>query len=93
MKKLHARELSRNLTILRFDVILQHDWLIEQRLLHIRFFFGGKTKSACFDLFIHWLIKQITNTFSYENHSDTLKVLAFEAPSTQIQKFFKPRIF
>ena len=21
-------------------------------------FFGGKTKSPCFDLFIHWLIKQ-----------------------------------
>ena len=56
-------------------------------------FFGGKTQSACFDLFIHWLIKQITNTFSYENHSDTLKILAFEAPSTQIRKFFKPRVF
>ena len=24
-------------------------------------FFGGKTKRPCFDLFIHWLIKQITN--------------------------------
>ena len=34
-------ELSRN----RFDVILQHDWSIEQWLLHIRVFFGGKTKS------------------------------------------------
>ena len=55
-------ELSRN----RFDVILQHDWSIEQCLLHIRVFFGGKTKSPCFDLFIHWLIKQITNT--YRNH-------------------------
>ena len=44
MKKLHARELSRNLTILRFDVILQHDWLIEQRLLHIRFFLAGKRR-------------------------------------------------
>ena len=55
-------------------------------------FLEGKTKSACFDLFIHWLIKQITNTFSYENRSDTLEILAFEAPSTQIQKFLKPRI-
>ena len=27
-----------------------------------RVFFGGKTKSPCFDLLIHWLIKQITNT-------------------------------
>ena len=62
MKKLHARELSRNQPILRFDVILQHDWPIEQCLLHIRVFFGGKTKSPCVDLFIHWLIKQITNT-------------------------------
>ena len=60
------KELSRNQPILRFDVILQHDWPIEQCLLHIRVFFGGKTKSPCFDLFIHWLIKQITNT--YGNH-------------------------
>ena len=64
-------ELSRNC----FDVILQHDWPSEQCLLHIRVFFGGKTKSPCFVLFIHWLIKQITNTYwnhfsrSYENRS------------------------
>ena len=64
-------ELSRN----RFDVILQHDWSIEQCLLHIRVFFGGKTKSPCFFLFSHWLIKQITNTYgnhfsrTYENRS------------------------
>ena len=58
VKKLHALELSRNQSILRFDVILQHDWPIEQCLLHIRVFFGEKTKSSCFDLFIHWLIKQ-----------------------------------
>ena len=66
MKKLHDRELSRNQPIPRFDVILQHDWLIEQCLLHIRVFFVGKTKRPCFDLFIHWLIEQITNT--YRNH-------------------------
>ena len=47
-------ELSRN----RFDVILQQDWPIEQCLLHIRVFFGGKTKSPCLVLFIHRLIKQ-----------------------------------
>ena len=47
-------------------VILQHDWLTEQFLLHIRVFFGGKTRSPWFDLFIHWLIKQITIT--YRNH-------------------------
>ena len=58
-----ARELSRNQPILRFNVILQHDWPIEQFLYHIRLFFGGKTKRPCFDLFIHWLIKQITNTY------------------------------
>ena len=49
LKKLLARELSRNQSILRFDVILEHDWPIEQCLLHIRVFFGGKT-SPCFDL-------------------------------------------
>ena len=68
-------ELSRNQPILRFDVILQHDWLIEQCLLHIRVFFGGKTKSPCLDLFNHWLTKQLLNTYcnhfarSYENRS------------------------
>ena len=66
MKNLHAGELSRNQPILPFDFILQHDWPIEQCLLHIRFFFGGKKKRPCFDLFIHWLIKQITN--SCQNH-------------------------
>ena len=66
VKKFHTRELSRSQSILPFDVILQHDWPIEQCLLYIRIFFGGKTKSPCFDLFIHWLIKQITNT--YGNH-------------------------
>ena len=75
-KKLHARERSRNQSILRFDVILQHDWPIEQCLLHIRVFFGGKTKKSCFDLFIYWLIKQITNAYRnyfsrlYENRSN-----------------------
>ena len=77
-------ELSRTQSILRFDIILQHDWPIEQCLLHIRVFFGGKTKSPCFDLFIHWLIKQITNTYrnhfsrSYENCSiQFIKPVAF----------------
>ena len=32
----------------------------------LRVFFGGKTKSPCFDPLIHWLIKQIKNT--YRNH-------------------------
>ena len=61
-KNFMPEELSRN----RFDVILQHDWSIEQCLLHIRVFFGGKMTSPCFVPFIHWLIKQITNT--YQNH-------------------------
>ena len=81
MKRLHARDLSRNQSMLRFDVILQHDWPIEQCLLHIRVFFGGKTKSPCFDLSIHWLIKQITNTYRnhfsrpYENRSNAMYVV------------------
>ena len=70
-KNFVPEELSRN----RFDVILQHDWPIKQCLLRIRVLFGGKIKSLCFDLFIDWLIKQITNTHrnhfsrSYENRS------------------------
>ena len=43
-EKLHARELSRNKLILRFDVTVQHDWPIEQCLLHIRVFFAGKRR-------------------------------------------------
>jgi len=79
-KTSHARELSRNQSILRFDVMLQHHWPIEGCLLHIRVFFGGKTKSPCFDLFIHWLIKQITNAYwnyfskSYENRSNCVHI-------------------
>ena len=30
---------------------------------HIRVFFDEKTESLRFDLFIHWLVKQITNTY------------------------------
>ena len=73
-------EFSRNLSILRFDVVPQLDWPIEQCLLHIRVFFGGKTKSPCFDLFIHWLIKKITKTCrnhfsrSLENRSSNLEI-------------------
>ena len=66
VKKRYALELSLSEPILRLGVILQHDWPIEQCLLHKWVFFGGKTKRPCFDLFNHWLIKQITNT--YRNH-------------------------
>ena len=62
-KNLPSLELSRNQSILSFDVILQHDYPIEQYLLHIMVFFCGKTKRPCFDLLIHWLITQITNTY------------------------------
>ena len=69
-KNFIPEELSRNQSIFRFDVILQHDWPIEQCLLHIKVFFGEKTKRPCFDLFIHWLIKQITT--NYRNHFSRL---------------------
>ena len=78
VKKLHVRELSRNQLILFFDVIVQHDWPIEQCFLNIWAFFGGKMKRPCFDLFLRWLIKQITNTYrnhfsrSYENCSNNI---------------------
>ena len=52
--------------ILRFEVIQQHDWPIEQSFLHIRVFFVGKTKRPYSNLFIYWLIKQITNTYRSE---------------------------
>ena len=74
-KNFMDEELSRNQLTLRFDVLVQHDWPIEQCLPHIKVSFGGKPKSPCFDLFIHWLTKQKTNTYrnhfsrSYENRS------------------------
>ena len=84
------RELLRNQSILRFDVILQHDWPIKQCLLLVRVFLGGKTKRPCFDLFIHWLIKQTTNTYrshfsrSYENCSDFFSDSSSVAAKAQI---------
>ena len=59
-KKFHARELSRSQLMLRIDLILQHDWPIEQCLLHIRVSLAGKRKVH---VFIHWLVKQITKTY------------------------------
>ena len=77
-KKLHARELSRSQSILHFYVTLQHNF--GQSNSAFSNFYQGflrwKTKSPCFDLFIHWLIKQINKEHlpkpffkSYENHS------------------------
>ena len=63
MKILHARELSRKQWILRFDVVLQHDWPIEQCLLHIRVFLwrenGEWRVHVLILIFIHWLLKQV----------------------------------
>ena len=44
-KKLMPEELSRTQSILRFDIILQHDWPIEQCLLHIRIFWQENEES------------------------------------------------
>ena len=75
-----------NQPILRFYVI-QHSWPIEQCLFHIRVFFCGKTKRPCFDLFIHWLIKQIKKTYrnhfsrSYKNCSTWVRVSLLKSKS------------
>ena len=45
LKNLHARELSGNQSILRFDAILQHGWPIEQRLPYIRVFWREKEEA------------------------------------------------
>ena len=49
-----TREQNRNN---RRTEIERFDWFS-----FIRVFFGWKTKSSCFDVFIYWLKKQITNT-------------------------------
>ena len=46
-KNFIPKEISRNQSILCFDVTLQHEWPIKQCLLHIRVFLGKKTKSPC----------------------------------------------
>ena len=71
MKKLHARELSRNQSILRFDVILQHDWPIEQCLLHIRVSLAGKRRGhvlifSPIGLWNRW--RTLTETF-FQGHT------------------------
>ena len=91
-KKLHAWELSRNHPLLRFDVTLLHDWPVERWVLHIRVLFGGKTKRPRFDLFIHWLIKQITNTCrnhfsrSYENCSNFSEQLGSKVDTRKLSR-------
>ena len=53
----------RNQSILRFDVILQHDWPIELCLLHIRFSLAGKRRNHVLIFsFIGWWIKWRTLT-------------------------------
>ena len=73
-------EVNRSLAL---TVTLQLDWLIEQCLLHIRVFFGGKTRSPCFDLFIHWLIKQIRITYrSFQGHTKIAYIAEKKASCT-----------
>ena len=43
-KNVMPEELSRNQSILPFDVMLQHDWSIEQCLLHVVFSLAGKRR-------------------------------------------------
>ena len=65
------------LEINRYFALTSYCGVISQSKMpfHVRVFFGGKTKRPCFDLFIHWLMKQIRNTYrnhfsrSYENRS------------------------
>ena len=62
-EKLHARRAFSKSIDTSLWHTATHYWPIEQCLLHIRVVCGGNTKSPCFDLFIHWLMKQITNTY------------------------------
>ena len=65
------KELFTNQSILHFDVMLQNQ--SNNSFSILGFSLAG---SSCFDLFIHWLIKQIMNIYqnhfsrSYENRSN-----------------------
>ena len=86
LKNRHARELSRNQSILRFDATLQHDWPIEQCLLHIRVF-SRENEEAMFCLFIHWQIKQRKLTKTYQSH------FSRSNENRSMQKWSLPYIF
>ena len=70
-KNFMPKELFTNQSILPFDVMLQHQ--SNNSFSILGFSLAG---SSCFDLFIHWLIKQIMNIYqnhfsrSYENRSN-----------------------
>ena len=70
-KKLHAQELSRNQPILCVDVIRQHNWPVEQCLLHIWGFFGQENEETMFLSFHPLMMNTYQNLFSrwYENRS------------------------
>ena len=76
-------ELSRNQSILRFDVTLQLDWAIEQCLLNVRVFFGGKTKSPCFPSF-HPLADKINNGHLTKPFSRLYENRSFRSVHTEI---------
>ena len=70
-KNFMPKELFTNQSILHFDVMLQNQ--SNNSFSILGFSLAG---SSCFDLFIHWLIKQIMNIYqnyfsrSYENRSN-----------------------
>ena len=61
--KLLARELSGNQSILRFDVIMQHDWPIVQRFSILGFSLGEKRRVHALIFSSIKFLKQITNTY------------------------------
>ena len=82
-EKTSCFELSRNQSILRFDVTLQLDWAIEQCLLNVRVFFGGKTKSPCFPSF-HPLADKINNGHLTKPFSRLYENRSFRSVHTEI---------
>ena len=58
-KVIHAEEGCWKVIFQNFG---QQNSTIKQRFFHCRIFFHGRTRSPCFDLFICWVIKQITQT-------------------------------
>ena len=100
VKKLHSLELSRYQSILRFHVILQHDWVIEECLLHIRVFFGLEKEESMFWSFHPFVdsLKQITKTDrnhysrSYENFSIWNVIRAkIDLKSDECQRYYTNR--
>ena len=91
VKKLHARELSRNQSILCFDIIRQHDWPIESCLLHnyYGFLWGENEESSLTQNFKKTNIPLRHQIPCHYSLNDFLTTKGRTSSSNRVNKFSK----